>query len=242
MGLLDRLSRHQPEGADEAAHLATIRAFVTAHPDPFDRRIPHGHLTASAFVFSAGRPARAVAAPPQAGPLAAARRPRRGRRERGRRGRALREARGGDGHRRRSPAPGRAAPAGRRRPRHPGPRPRAGAPPSGPALRRDRTGWRRAHGRRKRPTRCAGSDGTSLPALVWTHGLRRGLAKARRFFHLGTDLASAFITDLGGRTTDMRHRTAACLAAVAMGAPTGAPRGAAGAPSHASGPTSTWST
>ena len=52
MGLLDRLRRHHPEDADETAHLATILAFVTAHADPFDRRIPHGHLTGSAFVFS----------------------------------------------------------------------------------------------------------------------------------------------------------------------------------------------
>ena len=52
MGLLDRLSRHQPEGPDETQDLATILAFVTGHPDPFDRRIAEGHLTASAFVLS----------------------------------------------------------------------------------------------------------------------------------------------------------------------------------------------
>jgi len=52
MALLDRLSRHHPEGPDETAHLATILAFVTAHTDPFDRRLPHGHLTGSAFVLS----------------------------------------------------------------------------------------------------------------------------------------------------------------------------------------------
>jgi 8-oxo-dGTP pyrophosphatase MutT (NUDIX family) len=51
-GLLDRLRRHRPEGPDEAAHLAAILAFVTQHANPFDRRIPHGHLTGSAFVFS----------------------------------------------------------------------------------------------------------------------------------------------------------------------------------------------
>jgi 8-oxo-dGTP pyrophosphatase MutT (NUDIX family) len=50
--LLDRLSMHRPEGPDETAHLATILAFVTAHADPFDRRIPDGHLTGSAFVFT----------------------------------------------------------------------------------------------------------------------------------------------------------------------------------------------
>jgi 8-oxo-dGTP pyrophosphatase MutT (NUDIX family) len=52
MTLLDRLSRHRPEGPGETAHLATILAFVTDHMDPFDRRLPHGHLTASAFVLS----------------------------------------------------------------------------------------------------------------------------------------------------------------------------------------------
>ena len=50
MGLLDRLRRHHPEDPDERAHLATILAFVTAHTDPFDRRIPQGHLTGSALV------------------------------------------------------------------------------------------------------------------------------------------------------------------------------------------------
>jgi 8-oxo-dGTP pyrophosphatase MutT (NUDIX family) len=52
MGLLDRLRRHRPEDPAETAHLATILAFVAAHTDPFDRRIPHGHLTGSAFVLS----------------------------------------------------------------------------------------------------------------------------------------------------------------------------------------------
>ena len=52
MRLLDRLVRHRPEGVDETAHLASIVAFVAAHQDPFDRTIPHGHLTASAFVLS----------------------------------------------------------------------------------------------------------------------------------------------------------------------------------------------
>jgi 8-oxo-dGTP pyrophosphatase MutT (NUDIX family) len=52
MGLRERLRGHHPEDPDEAAHLATILDFVTAHSDPFDRRIPHAHLTASAFVLS----------------------------------------------------------------------------------------------------------------------------------------------------------------------------------------------
>ena len=52
MVLLERLRRHRAEGPDEAAHLAAIVAFVAAHEAPFDRRIAHGHLTASAFVLS----------------------------------------------------------------------------------------------------------------------------------------------------------------------------------------------
>ncbi len=52
MELRERLLRHHPEGPEEAVHLAAIVAFVEAHPDPFDRRIPEGHLTASAFVLS----------------------------------------------------------------------------------------------------------------------------------------------------------------------------------------------
>jgi 8-oxo-dGTP pyrophosphatase MutT (NUDIX family) len=52
MRLVDQLVRHRPEGADETAHLASILSFVAAHPDPFDRRIPEAHLTASAFVLA----------------------------------------------------------------------------------------------------------------------------------------------------------------------------------------------
>ena len=52
MGLLDRLRRHHPEDAEETAHLATILAFVAAQARPFDRGLPHGHLTGSAFVVS----------------------------------------------------------------------------------------------------------------------------------------------------------------------------------------------
>lgn len=52
MGLLDRLRGHRPEDAAETEDLARIVAFVAAHPRPFDRRIPHAHLTASAFVLA----------------------------------------------------------------------------------------------------------------------------------------------------------------------------------------------
>jgi 8-oxo-dGTP pyrophosphatase MutT (NUDIX family) len=47
------LAGHRAEDADEQADLVRIVEFVADHPDPFDRRIPEGHLTASAFVVSA---------------------------------------------------------------------------------------------------------------------------------------------------------------------------------------------
>ena len=53
MELLDCLGRHAPADAEEAHDLRQIIAFVTRHPDPFDRRRPEGHLTGSAFVVSA---------------------------------------------------------------------------------------------------------------------------------------------------------------------------------------------
>lgn len=52
MELSEILRGHRPEDPEEAAHLRRILAFVAAHPDPFDRRIPEGHLTGSAFVVS----------------------------------------------------------------------------------------------------------------------------------------------------------------------------------------------
>jgi 8-oxo-dGTP pyrophosphatase MutT (NUDIX family) len=47
------LRRHVPRDAKEAADLAEIRAFVERHAQPFERRIPEGHLTGSALVLSA---------------------------------------------------------------------------------------------------------------------------------------------------------------------------------------------
>ncbi len=47
------LRRHRPADAKETADLAEILAFLDRHPDPFDRRIPEGHLTGSAVVVSA---------------------------------------------------------------------------------------------------------------------------------------------------------------------------------------------
>jgi 8-oxo-dGTP pyrophosphatase MutT (NUDIX family) len=47
------LRAHRAEDAAEARHLARILDFVRRHADPFDRRIPEGHLTGSAFVIGA---------------------------------------------------------------------------------------------------------------------------------------------------------------------------------------------
>lgn len=52
MGLLERLRQHRPEDAAESADLQRIVEFVSAHDDPFDRHLAHAHLTASAFVLS----------------------------------------------------------------------------------------------------------------------------------------------------------------------------------------------
>ncbi len=51
--MLDDLARHEPADEDEARDLGQIRDFVSRHEDPFDRRIPEGHLTGSAIVVSA---------------------------------------------------------------------------------------------------------------------------------------------------------------------------------------------
>jgi len=52
MILAATLSRHLPADSKEAADLRTIVEFVSRHPRPFDRQIPEGHLTGSAFVVS----------------------------------------------------------------------------------------------------------------------------------------------------------------------------------------------
>lgn len=53
MTLPEILSRHEPGDESETEDLARIRAFVDRHPQPFDRGIPEGHLTASALVLAA---------------------------------------------------------------------------------------------------------------------------------------------------------------------------------------------
>jgi 8-oxo-dGTP pyrophosphatase MutT (NUDIX family) len=52
--IYETLRRHRPADAKEAADVAEVLAFLDRHGDPFDRRIPEGHLTASAVVMSAG--------------------------------------------------------------------------------------------------------------------------------------------------------------------------------------------
>ena len=52
MTLLESLRAHRAEGPEEEAHRRRILAFAAAHADPFDRHLPEGHLTGSAFVVS----------------------------------------------------------------------------------------------------------------------------------------------------------------------------------------------
>lgn len=52
MRLRDQLARLAPADPAETEDLATIRRFVERHADPFDRRIPEGHLTGSAVVIA----------------------------------------------------------------------------------------------------------------------------------------------------------------------------------------------
>lgn len=52
MDLDAALAGHRPADAHEQRDLLRIRAFVAAHARPFDRRIPEGHLTGSAFVLA----------------------------------------------------------------------------------------------------------------------------------------------------------------------------------------------
>jgi 8-oxo-dGTP pyrophosphatase MutT (NUDIX family) len=53
MALADALDRHVAADSLEALHLEAIRAFVAAQANPFDRDLPEGHVTGSAFVVSA---------------------------------------------------------------------------------------------------------------------------------------------------------------------------------------------
>jgi 8-oxo-dGTP pyrophosphatase MutT (NUDIX family) len=50
--LAQSLRHHEPGDEEEARDRDQILAFVLEHPDPFDRRIPEGHLTGSALVVS----------------------------------------------------------------------------------------------------------------------------------------------------------------------------------------------
>lgn len=51
--LAETLARHAPADDREASDLRRILEFVGRHPNPFDRRIPAGHLTGSALVVAA---------------------------------------------------------------------------------------------------------------------------------------------------------------------------------------------
>jgi 8-oxo-dGTP pyrophosphatase MutT (NUDIX family) len=48
----EQLALHSPADADEARDLTTIRRFVSGYADPFDRGIRSGHLTGSALVVT----------------------------------------------------------------------------------------------------------------------------------------------------------------------------------------------
>lgn len=52
VALVEALRRHSPADEEEARDRDRILDFVRRHPDPFDRRIPEGHLTGSALVVS----------------------------------------------------------------------------------------------------------------------------------------------------------------------------------------------
>lgn len=54
MALAALLRAHLPADAEEARHRDRILEFLARHPDPFDRAIPEGHLTGSAFVVAEG--------------------------------------------------------------------------------------------------------------------------------------------------------------------------------------------
>src|SRR5262249_20603119 len=53
MDLRTALERHDPADDEEAADVARLLAFVSAHANPFDRGIAEGHLTGSAIVVDA---------------------------------------------------------------------------------------------------------------------------------------------------------------------------------------------
>ena len=53
--VLALLARHRPFDPTEAAHLATITAFVEEHPDFYQRSNLAGQVTASAWVVNAAR-------------------------------------------------------------------------------------------------------------------------------------------------------------------------------------------
>jgi len=53
--LLDELRAYQPAGAREAEMRERLVAFVTMHPDAFERALTVGHVTASAWVVDPSR-------------------------------------------------------------------------------------------------------------------------------------------------------------------------------------------
>lgn len=53
--ILDQLDRYQPEDSKDDAHKKSIIQFIKNHPNCFDRDLPYGHVTGSAWVINQTR-------------------------------------------------------------------------------------------------------------------------------------------------------------------------------------------
>lgn len=53
--ILDQLDRYQAESPDDQAHKNSITQFIKKHPNCFDRELPYGHVTGSAWVINQTR-------------------------------------------------------------------------------------------------------------------------------------------------------------------------------------------
>jgi 8-oxo-dGTP pyrophosphatase MutT (NUDIX family) len=53
--ILDQLDRYQAESPDDQAHKNSIVHFIKNHPNCFDRELPYGHVTGSAWVINQTR-------------------------------------------------------------------------------------------------------------------------------------------------------------------------------------------
>jgi 8-oxo-dGTP pyrophosphatase MutT (NUDIX family) len=53
--ILDQLDRYQAESPDDQAHKNSITQFIKKHSNCFDRELPYGHITGSAWVINQTR-------------------------------------------------------------------------------------------------------------------------------------------------------------------------------------------